>query len=382
MSKILLANTEINSIGGIASHLHNTCFELKSRGWEVHCLTTNKRGDNFEEMSKEFTCYDISSYSLSPKKVFTAADLVNSIAPSIILTNNCALMHYTAPLINPKIKAIAVLHSDDSRFYAIAALFPRRFFRWIAPTAGLAARFQPFVDQRLHEKIRVIPHGINRKKFFPKKSRSRGSAFQILFVGFLGESKGANLLPDIFQKIVSGVPDAFLTIIGDGPLRADIDAEFQKRGLQNRVLMNGATSREETAEIMRASHVLLLPTNLEGFGIVIVEAMMCGVVPIASRLAGITDQLVQQGITGLLVTPRDINGFVEAVKKIQINSKLFKAMSSKASKIAAETFSVETMIDRYEALFTEPDDLNGKRKKSIPGWYAEATYQYLHKRLR
>jgi Glycosyltransferase len=110
--------------------------------------------------------------------------------------------------------------------------------------------------------------------------------------------------------------------------------------------------------------------------------MMCGVVPVVSRLTGITDQLVHQGETGFLVTPLDINGFAEAVKRIHGDSKLYQAMSLRARKVAAETFSLETMIDRYEALFAEPDDRNRKGKKSIPGWYAEAAIQFLRKRMR
>lgn len=129
MPKILLAATELNRIGGMASHLQHTAVGLKKRGWEVHCMASNVRGDFFEEMNKNFTCYDLSSVPLSPNKVFMAADLVNSFAPDIVMLNNCALMNYALPLIDPLAKPIAVLHSDDSRFYAIASLFPNRIFR-------------------------------------------------------------------------------------------------------------------------------------------------------------------------------------------------------------------------------------------------------------
>jgi glycosyltransferase involved in cell wall biosynthesis len=115
---------------------------------------------------------------------------------------------------------------------------------------------------------------------------------------------------------------------------------------------------------------------------VIVESMMCGVVPVVSRLTGITDQLVHDGETGLLVPPHDIEGFVEAVMRIHRNSELFRAMSAKAQKVAADMYSVGMMIDRYEALFSEPGDNGTRGKRSIPGWYAGASVQFLRKRLR
>ena len=114
----------------------------------------------------------------------------------------------------------------------------------------------------------------------------------------------------------------------------------------------------------------------------VVEAMMCGVVPIVSRLPGITDQLVQEGETGLLVMPRDINGFVEAIRKIHDDIDLYQKMSLSARKVAVEKFSLETMVDRYEALFVEPDDRNRKGKSGVPGWYVEAGLQLGRKRMR
>ena len=382
MSKILLASTEVNRIGGMASHLQHTAAGLKMRGWEVHCMTSNVRGDFYEEMSKNFICHDLSSVPLSPKKVFMAADLVNSIAPDIVLLNNCALMNYALPLIGPFVKPVAVLHSDDSRFYAIASLFPHRIFRWIAPTVGVSAQFHRFIPRKLCAKIRVIPHGADRQEFFPRNEKKKIDGFQILFVGFLGESKGADLLPSIFAKVASDIPDAFLTIVGDGPLRMKLDSEFERRGLTKRITMCGLTPPLQTAEIMRRSHILLLPTNLESFGMVLVEAMMSGLVPVASRLPGITDQIVDDAETGFLVAPGDVDGFAQAIKRTHKDENLFRAMSLNARAAAVDRFSLDTMIDRYEKLFREPDDRQTAGKRSQPGWYAEAAIQFLRKRLK
>lgn len=382
MAKILLAATEINKIGGMASHFQHTAMGLKKRGWEVHCMASNVRGDFFEEMNKSFTCYDLSPVSLSPKKVFMAAELVNSIVPDVVLLNNCALMNYALPLIDPFVKPIAVLHSDDSRFYAIASLFPNRIFRWIAPTGGVRAQFHRFIPEELYGKVHVIPHGTDNQQFFPRDDKTEIDGFQVLFVGFLGESKGADLLPSIFEKVASDIPNAFLTIAGDGPLRMKLEEEFNKLGLTKRVTMCGLTPPLQTAEIMRRSHLLLLPTNLEGFGMVLVEAMMSGLVPVASRLRGITDQIVDHAETGFLVARGDVNGFAEAVKTIHKDENLFRAMSQKARAVAADRFSLASMIDRYEELFKEQDDRQSTRRRSRSGWYTEAAIQYLRKRLK
>jgi len=366
----------------MASHLQHTAAGLKMRGWAVHCMASNVRGDFFEEVNKNFTCHDLSSVPLSPKKVFMAADLVNSIVPDVVLLNNCALMNYVLPLIDPFVKPVAVLHSDDARFYAIASLFPNRIFRWIAPTVGVRTQFHRFIPGELYGKVHVIPHGTDNQQFFPRDDKKRIDGFHVLFVGFLGESKGADLLPSIFEKVASDIPNAFLTIVGDGPLRTKLDAEFEKLGLTKRVTMCGLTPPLQTAEIMRRSHLLLLPTNLEGFGMVLVEAMMSGLVPVASRLRGITDQIVDHAETGFLVAPGDVGGFAEAIKTIHKNENLFRAMSQKTRAVALDRFSLASMMDHYERLFKEPDDRQITRKRSRPGWYAEAVIQFMRKRLK
>ena len=381
MSKILIATTELNRIGGMASHAQNTAMELQRRGWEVHCLATNVRGDYFDELSRHYTCHDLSSVRLSPKKVFMAADVANSVNPDIILMNNCALMHYALPLINANIKPIAVLHSDDERFYAIASLFGRRVFRWISPSPCVATRFEKFVGGH-HNRISLIPHGVDQRNYVAHESKKSDSRFEILFVGFLGESKGADLLPPIFAQVERRIPNVFLSIVGEGPLRGSLEAEFAKLNLHKKIRIYGPTPPEKISDLMTSAHLLLHPTNLEGFGLVIIEAMMCGTVPVVSKLAGVTDQIVQDGETGLLVTPLDVEGFARAIITLHSDSNLYRSMSGKAQHAAVENFSLDRMMNQYEELFGKTDDRPERKKRTVPGWYLEAATQYLRKRVQ
>ena len=85
-------------------------------------------------MKKSVECHALSEQLLSRKKIFKAAELVNSISADILMMNNCSLMHYALPLIKTITKPVAVLHSDDKRFYRTASLCEKRIFWWIAPT--------------------------------------------------------------------------------------------------------------------------------------------------------------------------------------------------------------------------------------------------------
>ena len=378
--KIIIATTEITT-GGLGSYLRSVMDGLRTRGWEVHLLISNTQGDHFGEVSRNGNCHDLSGVPLSPRKVFMAADLADALRPEVILLNNCALMQYAVPLVKHGTKPVAVLHSDDPRFYGIGALFPKSMFRWIAPTAGVKSRFDPYLDEWLRGRVRVIPHGVDAGKFFRGTSPEERNGFRTLFVGFLGETKGADLLPDIFQKVVREAAGATLDIVGTGPLAPTLVEEFRRRGLEERVTIHGSRSSDETAALMRNSDALLLPTRLEGFGIAIVEAMMCGAVPVVSRLSGITDQLLDEGKSGFLVTPGNVEGFAEKLVMLSRDRRALAAHSVNAVSFATEHFSLDLMLDRYEALFAEPaEELH--RVRSRPAWYTGAVVQYLRKRLR
>ena len=115
---------------------------------------------------------------------------------------------------------------------------------------------------------------------------------------------------------------------------------------------------------------------------VLVEAMMSGLVPVASRLQGITDQIVDQGETGFLIAPGDVVGFAESIRVLYKDENLFRSMSQKARAVAVDRFSLDNMIASYEELFRQRDERQNARKRSRPAWYAEAVIQYLRKKLK
>lgn len=367
---ILIAVNEI-STGGLGSYIDTLVTGLKARDWDVHLLSTNTRGDLFYSMKRSAECHDLSEQPLSRKKILKASELVNNISPEILLMNNCSLMHYALPLLSSKIKPVAVLHSDDKRFYKTASLFEKRIFRWIAPAKGVAERCKLYLEPAQTRRVHTIPHGINEKIFYrrdKKKTKVNGS---ICFVGYIAENKGADLMPDIFNRVLKEHQDARLTIIGQGPLEQTLKKTFKSNGTFDKIIFRGAMDREEIAEILRNSSILILPTRIEGFGLSIVEAMMSGAVPVVSRIKGVTDDIVSDGINGVLIEPDDTKGFADAINGLLKKPEKLISMSETAKKAAVLRYSVEKMLDAYEALFTEEDDRQKRKQSNKVGWFAE-----------
>lgn len=378
---IVLVFEGIGKYGGMASYGVNLATALQARGWQVNCIATNYRGEGFTEFGTRVACHDLSTVPLSLRKPFVAAAMVNQLAPDILLINHCSLMHYALPLLDAQTKPVVVLHSDDPAFYRIAGRFAGKVFRWVAPTPKLATEFAARfgIDVR---RIQIIPHGIDSRWFSSPASDTTRIPGRLVFVGFIAENKGADLLPDILSGVLTKHPAASLAIVGYGPLRPALEEEFARRGLAERVTFTGKLPPEGVAQVMRESEMLLLPTQVEGFGLVIAEAMMCGTVPVISHLDGITDSIVAPAETGLLVNRQDAAGFAAAVSELLGNAPRRQRMGVAAAQAARERFSTTAMLDAYLSLFAEADDRLWKNPSGWIGWTFATARQLLKERLQ
>ena len=375
--KIVIASMDI-SAGGLGSYLMNMAEGLKERGWLVHIVASNSRDNLFDVMSGDFICHDLSTMSLSMRKVITASNLINAIAPDVLLLNHCSLMHYALPLIPSRTKPVAVLHSNDPRFYSVAAIFKERVFRWVAPTSGVALAATKLIGTANQSRISVIPHGV-RTDVFNCLGRSPTPSGRIAFVGYVAENKGADLLPGIMQLVVSAHPTAHLSVVGYGPLLKILERQFRETGMEKNLTLAGALSPTEVAAVLRSSDIFLLPTRVEGFGLAIVEAMHCGAVPVVTHLSGVTDQIVNNGRSGFLVEQDKVEGFAGAVSTLLGDSKRLQELSDCASNEGKARFPLERMIADYENLFAASDNRIKSRQRTKMGWVAELLSEVMRK---
>jgi glycosyltransferase involved in cell wall biosynthesis len=375
---IVCAAPGFKLIGGVGSYTYNLVKFFSNEGWAVHCLATNDRSDNYNIQQFSQSFHDLSQIPLSPKKVFLATDIINKINPNVILLNHCALAQYTLPLLNKTIKPVAVIHSDDSRYYRTATIFNDRVFRWIAPTSGVGKGVSNYAGAINSNRISIIPHGIDNV-LFSGQGRNKESKGRITFVGYIAQNKGADLLLPIMKRVVLKHPDCHITVVGYGPLQDTLAQQFRESGLEKNLTITGKVFPEKVADILKCSDVFLLPTRIEGFGLVIAEAMMSGVVPVVSRLAGITDTIATNNETGMLVEVDDVEGFSFAIIELLSNPDRLSSMMHAAQKVAQEKFTIQRMINDYERLFAEEDNRPTLPKRGVTGWVFETVREMLRK---
>ena len=182
----------------------------------------------------------------------------------------------------------------------------------IAVSEGLKLKMQLFTQQR----ITVIPNMVSTELFSPPGIGQRiGLPFKFFFIGSLIDRKQPFLLLEAFAILKrSSHQQAELHFIGSGPLIQPLRERVVSSGLQSSVFMHGAKTPEETAKLLASGNVLVLPSKAETFGIVLIEAMACGLPVIASRCGG-PEFIVDQS-NGILIPPDNQKELEEALRKM------------------------------------------------------------------
>ena len=167
-----------------------------------------------------------------------------------------------------------------------------------------------------------------------KRVRSGQSDLVLLFSGQLIERKGLDLLLAAYERI-HDLSDVTLWIMGSGPVEKRLEEEAERKDLRNVKFLGFMNEREKWVYYL-ASDVFVLPTREDVWGLVVNEAMLCGLPVICSKFAGCCSDLVEDEKTGFMVNPNDTEEFANVLRKIVTNDGLRGAMSERAREKACE----------------------------------------------
>jgi len=136
-----------------------------------------------------------------------------------------------------------------------------------------------------------LPNGVDTQRFHPRHRRSN-QRFSTLFVGNLNHDKGADRLPPVITGLGERFEDMGFTIIGDGPLADEIETLCKQ--FDERVRYVNHVPEDELVEAYANHDVLIQPSRIEAFGMVMIESMSCGTPVVATKTAG-SDDIIAEG---------------------------------------------------------------------------------------
>jgi glycosyltransferase involved in cell wall biosynthesis len=206
------------------------------------------------------------------------------------------------------------------------------------------------------DKLRLIPNGVDTESFRPGPSggqlraRLRLGADDVLIgnVARLTPVKNHALLLEAFAILRPHAPRATLAIVGDGPLRRDLERRIAALGLEAHARLAGLAG--DMPAIYRDFDLFVLSSRLEGTSLSILEAMASGVCVVATAVGGNPD-LLGHGRFGVLVPPDDPRALAAAMADLLRDHARRRMLAAAAREHVARSYSEESMLRRYEELY-------------------------------
>jgi N-acetyl-alpha-D-glucosaminyl L-malate synthase BshA len=357
----------VGGSGAVAAELGK---QLARRGHEIHFVSYRvpfRLTDYNENISVHEI--DVSSYSLfeyAPHDLALAAKMAEVARDHKLdlLHVHYAIPHAIAGLLAQQMlgpgapRLITTLHGTDITLVGQDRSFFEITRFSIERSDGVTAVSEFLKRMTLDEfqvtnEIEVIHNFVDLAEYCPTRAYKDATAFAavgekiLVHVSNFRPVKRVVDLIRILEKVRRDVP-AVLLLVGDGPERASAQALARRLGLQDHVRFLG---RQDSAEeILACADVLLLPSELESFGLAALEAMACGV-PVIGSDAGGLPEVVHHAETGYLLPVGDIEGMAARTVELLKDDERRRAMGQAGRRRAASLFNAERLVGQYERYY-------------------------------
>lgn len=204
------------------------------------------------------------------------------------------------------------------------------------------------------DRVHVVHCGVDASRF--ARERSGGETFEIVCVGTLHAVKGQGFLIDACAALDKEGIAWRLHLVGDGEDRAALEERARGHGIADHVVFHGALDRAGVRAVLAGADVSVAPSvpttdgRREGIPVVLMEAGATGLPLIGSRLSGIPE-IVEDGVTGLLVEPGDVEGLAAALVRLASDPDSAARMGAAARERVEDEFCLERNVDRLAELF-------------------------------
>lgn len=254
-------------------------------------------------------------------------------------------------------------HDPDGRNVKFQRL--RRLYKpFVSHHVAVSNDLDRYLTQAIHvpaHRRSLIANGVDTGVFTPAPGRRpvpHGCPFvpgQHWLIGTVGRMQTVKNQPNLARAFVAWVQQepqasarARLVLVGDGPLRPEVERILAEAGLRDRAWMPGA--RSDIATILQSLDCFVLPSDAEGTSCTLQEAMACGLPCIATAVGGSPD-LLRQGGSGTLVPANNHNALAQALGRVHRDAPEAQALGRAARQQACQHFSVDSMVAQYDQLF-------------------------------
>lgn len=353
--------------GGVTEHVRHLADRLRARGHEVVIMAPSSRVSDdhgipgYVRIGRSVPVRSNGSVA----RVALSFHLVRRVR-SLLAREDFDVVHYHEPLVPGLPLTTLRFHrgANVGTFHAMARrnlgyYYGRyvlgRYFKRLHARVAVSAPARDFVSRYFDGDYRIIPNGIDTRRFHPELepvpgTRSDGQA-TILFVGRMEQRKGFPVLLQAYKLLRQQRADARLVVVGDGPMRWGYERQVEAENIPD-VLFCGHVGGDVLPRYYASADVFCAPAiGGESFGIVLLEAMACGVPVLASAIPGFS-QVVASGQDGLLAPPRQPAVWAQALESLLNEPELRRTMG-RAGVEKAQRYDWIRVTDDILAVYEE-----------------------------
>jgi glycosyltransferase involved in cell wall biosynthesis len=246
----------------------------------------------------------------------------------------------------PRVRYVQSIQTTQPRprwHWAVQRLIQGAADRVVVPSASVAAVARRWAGVPA-EKIAIVANAIDPADFGGGAGVPPVRSGQVRELGFIGRLDPIKRIPDLLDAMTLLPPTTRLHVFGEGGQRPAIEAQIGRLGLRDRVILHGVVARPHDA--LRQIDLLVLPSDAEGFGLVLIEAMAAGVPIVATDVPGIRD-VVRHEQTGLLVPARSPASLAGAIARVMNDPALRERLVRDAAADVSERFGWDRVLPGY-----------------------------------
>ncbi|MEU4439962.1 glycosyltransferase family 4 protein [Micromonospora chalcea] len=373
-------------VGGLGRHVHALSVALAAAGHEVTVVTRHAEGAPLEEYADgvrivraaedpvtfPLATGSLLAWTMAFNHTLTRAALraASSGAYDVIHAHDWLVAHTAMTLREHlDVPLVTTIHATEAGRHQ--GWLPEEMNRtihgvehWLAGESGRVIVCSGYMRDEVGAlfgvdaaRVDVVPNGVEPHRWrvpasavAAARTRFAADGPLVTFAGRLVYEKGVQHLLAGLPRLRDRHPGLRAVIVGDGPYRADLEAEVHRLGLGGTVSMPGFLGGADLPAVMAASDCFAVPSIYEPFGMVALEGAAAGA-PLAVARTGGLAEIVEPGVTGMTFAPHDPDGLVEAVHALLSDRDRARVLARRARAMVHERYGWAAIASRTAAAY-------------------------------
>jgi sugar transferase (PEP-CTERM/EpsH1 system associated) len=356
------------SIGGLENGLVNLLNRMPAQRWRHAVVSLTRVSGRFAERVQRS---DVEFIEIDKRPGHLVRDyprlyrLFRRLRPAVVHTRNLAALEAVVPAwaagVPVRVHGEHGWNREDPEGRCRRYQYMRRLYRpFVSRYVGLSRHLEEYLERQVGvspHRVSQIYNGVDTERFRPAPAREpiAGCPFgdpEEFLVGWVGRMDAVKDLPNLLQGFARAAQRAAsrlrLVLVGDGPMRQAVERLVEQHGLREGVWLAG--ERADVASVMRGLDCFVLPSLGEGISNTILEAMATRLAIVATRVGG-NAELIESGMTGLLVPPGNSDALAQALLRYSSDRAMARRHAKAARRVAQTRFSLARMVTDYCSLY-------------------------------